>query len=837
MNELRIEVHKFGGTSLGDAERIGAAAGLVGEAARSARIVVVASAMAGGTDVLAAAASTAARGQRQEALDRLEGLAQRHSRVLEALGGDAEARGDLGALIAEAGDLLRALAVLCELRPRVLDRILATGEKMAARLLAVALRRLGVSARAFDADAFLATNDRFGDARPLAGVARRLAQAALLPHLDRGESPVVTGFVGQAPDGATTTLGRGGSDYTATFLGAALGAARVVIWTDVDGVFSADPSVVPESRRVEQLNYREAAELSYYGAKVLQPRTLREVAVLGIPVEIRNSLRSGAAGTVVDGRFTPGSHPVKAVSAIRGQALLSLEGSPGVPETSARALSVLAEEEIAVTLISQASSEASICLAVPASDLSRAEVALKREFRLDLGHGGVGEIAVSGGIGLVAVVGLGMAHVPGVAARVTGALAGQAISIAAIAQGSSELNISLAVADEEVDRAVCAIHREFRLDRADTGEEAEGRMDLLLLGCGRVGRAVVAAVLERASFLETRFGIRPRWAALSDSSGFLFNPQGLSPEVVRAACRAKADGRPLADLPGGVAGEPAAMLEQALAYRLARPVLMDTSDCDAEAVAAYRTALRLGCDVVTANKKPLAGPSYAALIEQARSGHRLLRSEATVGAGLPVIETLAMLLSSGDTVHRIEGCLSGTLAFVLAGLERGLALSEVVEEAVERGFAEPDPVADLSGADMARKALILGRIAGLLEAPHEIEVEGLVDSSLAGLEPEELARELARYDQPLRRRVAEARRVRRRLCYVAEIEPGRARVGLQEVAVDSPLGRLSEGESAVVFRTDRYRDPPLTVSGPGAGVEVTAMGVFADLMYLVAERR
>jgi homoserine dehydrogenase len=364
-----------------------------------------------------------------------------------------------------------------------------------------------------------------------------------------------------------------------------------------------------------------------------------------------------------------------------------------------------------------------------------------------------------------------------------------------------------------------------------------GAMDLMLLGCGRVGRAVAQLVLARAEHLETRYEISPRWVAIGDSSGYLVDPRGLDADQVVDACRAKVAGRPLASLPGAALGCGAAMVDAALTVGLERPVLVDASDADAAASSAYRRAIAAGCDVVTANKKPFAAADFETLRASAgRHGCRL-RGEATVGAGLPVLDTLEQLVASGDVVHRIEGCFSGTIGFVLAGLESGCALGDVVADAVARGIAEPDPVADLCGDDVGRKALILGRLAGLLDEAAQVEVEPLIDGSLAGASRDALARALASRDVALRWRIEAARCEGRRLRYVATIERGRARVGLVEVPSTSRLGVLDATDNLVAFHTDRYSPRPLVVAGPGAGVEVTAAGVFADLLRVAAERR
>jgi aspartokinase/homoserine dehydrogenase 1 len=839
----RTEVHKFGGTSVGDAAGIQAAAAIVAGAVRQARIVVVASAMTTVTDRLVAAAAAAARGERGEGLRGLVEILALHESALAEIGGNeaADVRSELRRLVEEAEELVRAVALLHEMTPRTRDQLLAVGEKLSARLLALALRRRGVTARAMDADTFLETDGSFGEASPVTGVADRTIVAALKPLLEAGCVPVVTGFCGRAPDGATTTLGRGGSDLSATIVAAALGADEVTIWTDVDGVFSADPRVVPEARVIRQLNFREAAEMSFYGAKVLHQRTMIPVAARGIPVRTRNSFNPVHEGTIVDGRFTPGSHPVKAVTAIRGQGLVSVEGKgmAGVPGVAARLFGALAARGISVTMISQSSSESSICLAVPGDAAVEAERALKREFRSDITRADIDEIVVRRDVGLVAAVGLGMAQTPGVAARVFAALARRRINVLAIAQGSSELNITLGVDHADVAEAVRALHAEFGLDRLDTGEDTARGLDVLLVGCGKIGRALVGLLSERNAHVFERFGLHARVVAVTDRSGYLFVPAGIPAGALAAAVAAKEAGRTLREVRGALAtGDPGEMVRHALTYRLSRPVLVDVTDRDGNA-AVMLEALRLGCDVVTANKKPLSGPldEFRALLGEAAASGRLLKAEATVGAGLPIVDTLEMLLAAGDRIVSAEGCLSGTLGFLMTRLEEGAALSDAVAEAVKLGYTEPDPVADLSGADVARKAVILGRLSGLALFDAPPALTGLVDPGLAGLDLPTLLAKLRAYDEPIAARVREARARGRVLRYLAKVEAGRIEVGPAEVPADSAIGMLKGTDNMIVFTSERYRTRPLVVSGPGAGVEVTAMGVLGDILRIAAERR
>ena len=839
----RVEVHKFGGTSVGDADRIRAAARIAHEVSARSGVVVVASAMAGVTDALIAAGVAAAAGDRGEGTKLLDAVLARHLSALELLA-VADAAGvaaEIRALADEVMDLVRAVAHLRELTLRTRDDIIAAGEKLSVRLLTAALKRAGADAAAVDADTFLETDDRFGEASALTGICDRTVATALNPILARGAIAVVTGFCGRAPDGATTTLGRGGSDLSATLIAAALRADEVTIWTDVDGVFTADPKIVPQARVIRQLNYREAAEMSYYGAKVLHQRTMIPVATLGIPVRTRNSFAPEEAGTVIDGRITPGSHPVKAVTAVQDQCLVSVEGKgmAGVPGVAARLFRAMADARISVTMISQSSSEASICLAVPGDRAIDAEQTLKREFRPDITRGDVDEIVARRGVSLIAAVGLGMAHTPGVAARVFASLATRGVNVLAVAQGSSELNITLAVDCGESADAIRAVHAEFGLDRIDTGEDSARGFDLILLGCGKIGRALARLVEERRAHIIERFGLEARIVAVADRTGFLVRPRGIQHDELSGILTSKSGGRKISDHDGSVASTDAvAAVRHVLAYRLARPVLVDVSDGD-DTGEALLEALRLGCDVVSANKKPLSGPleRYTALMSGARAAGRLLKAEATVGAGLPVVDTLEMLLATGDRLTKAEGCLSGTLGFVMTQLDEGVPFSRAVAEAARLGYTEPDPVADLSGADVGRKAVILGRLSGLAESAEAPALLGLVDPGLGGRPLAALIDALMVYDAPLAARIEKARREGRALRYVARVEAGRIQVGPAEVPADSPLGMLKGTDNMIVFTSERYAARPLVVSGPGAGVDVTAMGVLGDILRIAGERR
>lgn len=842
---MPTHVHKFGGTSVDGPDRLRAAAAILQAGAHAGEATVaVSSAMAGVTNDLVAIADDAAHARLEPAIRRAESLRARHQEVAAALGATDEdpLPAAIDDLCDELESIIRAAAHLTELTPRARDRLIITGEKLAVRLLARALEALGTPATPLDADTFLDTDDKFGSAEPVRDVADRETAAAINGVLHAGRIPVITGFCGRAPDGATTTLGRGGSDLSATLVAAALRADRCSIWTDVPGVFSADPRLVRAPRLLARLHYREAAEMSYYGAKVLHPRTIAPVARLRIPVLVRSSLEPEKVGTIIDATFTPEDELVKAVTAIKNQCLVSIEGNgmTGVPGVAARAFRALADRAVSATMISQASSEASICFAIPGSAANTAEGALKLAFREELSRGLVEEISIREGVGLVAAVGIGMAHHSGVAGRVFSALGRAGVNILAIAQGSSELNISFAVDESDVPAAVQAIHDDFVDSGATLGEMASRPMrspstprapasprPLVLLGCGTVGRAL----LHIASSLPSL-----RFAAVADSNAILTDPSGIPASTIAALLEHKAAGKPLCEFEGAQRHNGASIIEALEALDLDNPILIDATDAD-DNDALFIAALGLGYDVVTANKRPLAvdASRYRALRETARCAGCTIRAEATVGAALPVLSTIESLLAGADRVHSIEACLSGTLGFLITETESGTPLSKAVADAAARGYTEPDPAADLSGADVGRKAIILARIARLAATDDvHLTLTPFLADLPSGLPGADLIAHLRRQDEAFTHRIADARARYHVLRYVATIDAHGARVALKEVPSDHPLASVHGPDNMIVITTDRYRAPyPLIIRGPGAGPDLTAAAILTDIHRLL----
>ena len=826
-------VHKFGGASLADSTAVRHAVEIV-QSYRPGPPVVVVSAMAGVTDALLEVARQAGTGDERTVESLIAQLRSRHAEAARALLPGGRSRAHLLAYVAEVFDELESLAqglhLVRELTVRTSDYIVARGERLSARLFAAALDQAGTKARYVDALDVVHTDAAFGQASPDFVRTDRSAQRTLLPLVARGIVPVVPGFLGATPMGEVATLGRGGSDLTATLLGRALGAPQVLLWKDVPGLLTADPRVVPDARVIPQLHAREAAELAYYGAKVLHPRALIPLAGRRIPICVRPFADPKSPGTEVSERAAPGRFPVKALTAAGGQALITVTGNGmlGVPGIAARTFAALHNRKISVSLISQASSEHSICFSVPEPFAADARRSLLREFQGEIARREIDGVEVSLGMATVAVVGLGMHGTPGVAAGVFSALAGGGINVVAIAQGSSELNISIVVSATEVAEAQRRIHTAFQLSRIAGGSVVRAeRMELVLLGFGQIGRALASLLGE-----VERSNLSLRVVAVIDRSGFVFDPKGISPRKLAALAGAKRKGRRLADLPDGSPASADEAVAHIAGYALTRPVLVDLTADDT--AAALQHALTHGMDLVLANKRPLADRRAVsdALWQTARARGRRILHEATVGAGLPIIDTYHKLVESGDRVARIEGLLSGTLGYVLSEISDGVPFSRAVRSAMDKGYTEPDPREDLSGMDVARKALILARLLGYPGELGRNAVESLVPTWARTLPLEEFVIRLKELDAPWKRRVEAAAAKDAVLRYVALVTPAKIVVGVRSVPRTSPFAAIKGSDNQLVFTTARYKANPLVITGPGAGAEVTAAGVLNDILRL-----
>lgn len=808
-------VHKFGGTSVADAERYRHVAQLLLAREEPVQVTVV-SAMKGVTDALIAMAEAAASGSIdwRELWHELRG---RHRAAAVALLG--EAAGPtlewLDQRFDHLAQVLAALAVIGELPNEVLERVQGLGEVYSAHLLGHHLQALGEDCAVLDArDVLVVERNELGVAVDWALSAARLAEW-------RGGHPqprvVATGFVARNHGGHITTLGRNGSDYSGAIFAALFGADELHIWTDVDGVLSADPRVVPEAVQLETLSYDEACELAYFGAKVVHPQTMYPAIERGLPIIIRNTFQPDHPGT----RITASSEvsgPIKGLTLSPDLAVLNLEGTGliGVPGTAERVFSALHNARVSVVMISQGSSEHSICCVVRQGESERARDALLSAFAHELGQGQVHRVQLTTGISVLAAVGDGMAGQPGVAARLFESLGRAQVNILAIAQGSSERNISVAIDSQHAAKALRAAHAGFWL--------SPQTFAVGVIGPGNVGAAFLDQLLEARQQLLGKANVDLRLRAIASSRRMLLGARALSGDW-RAAL---AGSHEAVDLER--------FTEHLLSAHLPHVVIVDCSGSAAVADR-YEGWLAAGIHVVTPNKQAGSGPlpRFRAIRAAAAASGARFRYEATVGAGLPVITTLRDLVDTGDKVTSIEGIFSGTLAWLFNKYDGSVPFSQLVAQARSMGYTEPDPRDDLSGVDVARKLVILAREAGREIGLEDVAVESLVPASLGEASVEEFMARLHEVDAALALRLRDARARGCVLRYVArlsrDLQPS---VGLVEMPADHAFANLRLTDNVVQFTTRRYSENPLVVQGPGAGPEVTAAGVFSDLLRVAA---
>lgn len=837
------DVYKFGGVAVGSAGAVRLAANHVRESETFP--VVVVSAMNGVTDLLLGVARAAEKGERGRWETAASSFESRHAELIAEL--DMSRRlartmiAEVNRSTAELVAMAESVSILRELTVRARDAIIARGERLLARIFADFLSDSASEAVLVDASEVIFTERRLGSLWPDFAKCERAAKRKIVPHLEK-RVVVVPGFLGTGPDGELVTLGRGGSDFSAAIIGRSIHARSVTLFKEVDGLMTADPASVPSARVLAALHYREAAELAFYGAKVLHPRTMVPLIDRKIPLNIRNTFRPESRGTRIAHDVVPGDYPVRALTTIRQQALVSIDGSGmmGVPGIAGRAFTALSSAGHSVVMISQASSEASICFVLPEGEAAHAVSALEDAFASERRLKLIERIHAENGIALIAVVGLGMRGRPGIAARTFSALSGEGVNVIAIAQGSSELNITIAVAEEDAARALLALHSEFQLDRIRPLADTSGRESkLTLLGFGSIGRALAGQLISQEQQFRDRLGVDLKVIAIADRSGIKIEEKGFPAGALRKLAKKKASGGRLfdRDSPLTLAQLREMMRSELWLLPSHRPILIDiTSE---ETAPLIQEALEQGFHVVLANKKPLTVPQieFDRMMDTARQRGLSLRFEATAGAGLPVLDTVAKLQESGDRVESIVGCFSGTLGYLMSALEEGTPFSEAVRKAWKLGYTEPDPRDDLSGMDVARKALILARTLGFRAELSDIALEPLFGPEVDDPDPATFVSNLGALDETFSARLEKAKRAKKKLRYVAGITARAIRVGIEAVPEGSSLGRLHGTDNQVVIRSKRYRENPLIVTGPGAGAEVTAAGVLNDILAITVQEK
>ena len=814
-----MKVLKFGGSSLATPAAVRAAGAIVVEARRREPVIVVVSAFQGVTNQLLDCARLAEHGD--AAYERVfDEIVKRHRAAVTALvvRRRAQTRKDVDALLDELRNTLQGVHLLHHCPLRALDMTASFGERLSALILAAHLNRFHPAALV-DARDFLRTDDQFTRAVVNFAATNRAARAQFRALLRKRHAPipVVTGFIGATGDGQTTTIGRNGSDYSAAIVGAAVGASVIEIWTDVDGVLSADPKLVPGAFVLPQMTYEEAMELSYFGAKVIHSATIAPAVAKRIPILIKNTFNPSAPGTRISSkRGEPGGALAKGITTVGDLSLLTLRGPGmvGVPGIAERLFRTLAAARVNIILISQASSEHTICFAVRGADASRGIDAIEQEFRHEVGDR-LMLVEHKPDQAILAVVGEGMKGRPGVAGKLFDSLGRNNININAIAQGASERNISCVIDASVQARALNAIHQAFF--------ETRKRLALAVVGVGNIGSALLQQLKQQRHYLLSR-GFDVTVVALANSRRFVVSPAGVDLAHWKKALGASRS--PMS---------PEAFADRIAALELTNAALVDCT-ANPSIVDAYPAFIDANLHIITPNKRANALPwrRYAALMEQMATRQKHFFYEANVGAGLPIMSTLRDLIASGDEILKIEGILSGTLSYLFNNFDGRVPFSSLVREAHRLGFTEPDPRDDLSGQDVARKLLILAREIGLRMELDEVKVDSLVPRPLRrGPFSDRFFSALAKYDGDIAARVASARRRGAVLRYVGVLEHGRARAGLKEFPRDHPVASAKGSDNVIAFTTKRYRRTPLVVQGPGAGADVTAMGVFSDILKLL----
>jgi len=812
-------VHKFGGSSLSDAPCFRRVANIL-LAEPTVRQAVIVSAMGGMTDALLTLVSSA-----EKSADTIEaGLqsieARYVSTVQELIEGAPEAdevleqfRAELG----DAADILHAVSLVGAAADRSRDLVAGFGEIWSARLLSAFLAD-GAEHDVKWVDARELIVVRHGEMGP--AVQWNPSRDNTARHFtdDTGGIVVVTGFIASDPEGLQTTLGRNGSDFSASIIASLLDAESICIWTDVDGVMSADPNRVPEATVIPDLSYSEAMELAYFGAKVIHPQTMSPAVDRTIPVWIRNTFNPQARGSRI-GIAKDVSDGIKGVTSVDAVALVNLEGAGmiGVPGTADRLFGALRDAGISVTLISQASSEHSICFAVPSPAARTVDRVVRHAFRGELEQNLIQSIEVQDQCSIIAVVGDGMAGLPGIAAKFFGTLGAAGINIKAIAQGSSERNISAVINREDETRALRAVHSGFYLSTKT--------ISVGLIGPGNVGGILLDQIAAQAERLRADFSLDFRVRAIATSSRMLLAERFV--DLANWRDIFAADSEPL---------DWDVFSAHVNAEHLPHAAIVD---CSASGTVAdrYLDWFREGIHVVTPNKKAHSGSMdyYDEMYQQRRQYGAHFLYETTVGAALPIIETMRDLRQTGDEVKSIEGIFSGTLAYLFNVFDGSKPFSQIIREARDNGYTEPDPRDDLSGIDVARKVIILAREMGMRLELDDLVIESLVPGGLVDGSIDDFLDALPEFDAAMKQRWSEAHANGNILRYVGRLsEAEGATVRLESLPADHPFGNMNLTDNIVRFVSRRYSDNPLVVQGPGAGPSVTAAGVFADLLRLAS---
>jgi bifunctional aspartokinase / homoserine dehydrogenase 1 len=809
-----MKVLKFGGTSVANAENISKVISIVSEQLQQQELLVVVSALGGVTDALLLCGTLAANGDEtyKENIIKIE---QRHFETVKGLV-PVQQQSTWLSLVKkncnEIEELCNGLFAIGEFTERSKDKLLSYGELLSSQIIAAAFNAKQINAVFKDARALIKTNSNFSNATVNVAVTEKNIETFLKETT--AKLYVLPGFIASDAKGVTTTLGRGGSDYTAAILAAAVNASSLEIWTDVSGMMTADPRWVPNARIINAISYQEAMELSHFGAKVIYPPTIQPVMSKHIPVWIKNTFQSAAAGTLIEAVNNTDNGFVTGISAIHKIALLSLEGSGmvGIPGFSKRLFEALAKEKINVILITQSSSEHSICVAVNQADAHASRQAVDDAFSFEIKAGSIEPLRVEEEVAVIALVGDKMKSQPGVSGRMFGTLGRNGVNVRAIAQGSSEKNISAVVSTADVYKAINVLHEEFF-------EEVYKELNLFIAGAGNVGSKLIEQLAQQQQFLLKHLKVYVKVVGLANSKKVLFNENGIDLHNWKQHLQA-APLHPLHDFVNMVREK-----------NLRNSVFVDVTASE-QVAGVYEQVLEKSVSVVACNKIAAASPyeNYNHLKQLARKYNTFYLFETNVGAALPVIGTLNDLMKTGDSIKTINAVLSGTLNFVFNNYDGTKPFADIVKQAQDEGYTEPDPRLDLGGVDVMRKIMILAREAGNHLEMSDITNNSFLPASCMQGSVDDFYNEMHRHENHFKNLYDEAARAGCKLKFVAEWKQGKANVGLQHISPGSDLFHLYGKDNIVLFYTNRYAQQPLVIKGAGAGADVTAAGVFADIM-------
>jgi aspartokinase/homoserine dehydrogenase 1 len=813
-----MQVLKFGGTSMGSAKAIQQVADIVKEKSKHQKVLLVVSAMSGTTDMLLNCGILASAGN-EDYKTILKQIETRHLETVKELI-PVQQQSSVLSLVKkycnEMEDICNGIFLLGECSARTKDKLMSYGELLSSQLIHAAFSHNGSPSVWKDAREVIQTNSHYGNAAVNFFVTNKRINEFV--QQQSANILVFPGFIAGDEHQVTTTLGRGGSDYTAAILAAAVDAASVEIWTDVSGMMTADPRWVPNAKIIPSISYQEAMELSHFGAKVIYPPTIQPVLNKNIPVWVKNTFAKDDHGTVIEDKPTQGNI-ITGISSISSLSLLSLEGSGmiGIPGFSSRLFAALANAQVNVILITQGSSEHSICVGVDASLAERAKIAVDKAFEFEIASDKVEPLKIEKDLSIVALVGDNMRHHTGVSGRMFAALGRNGVNIRAIAQGSTERNISAVVASADVRKAVNVLHEEFF-------ETARKQINLFVVGTGNVGKRLLAQLKQQAQFLDQQLHLQVNIAGLSNSRKMLINENGIDINHWEDA------------LQNGESANLKNFVQSIIQKNLRNSVFVDVT-ANAGIAEVYASLLEKSIAVVACNKVAASSAftNYKKLKELSAEFNAPFLFETNVGAGLPVIGTLNDLMRSGDVIRSIQAVLSGTLNFVFNNYDGTRLFADVVKQAQDEGYTEPDPRLDLSGTDVMRKILILAREAGIQMEMEEIKCNGFLPESCMQGTVDDFYEAMKKEEAHFKKLYEEATAKGCKLKFVASYSytpsgDGGAEVGLQHIPPQHDLYHLYGKDNVVLFYTDRYKEQPMVIKGAGAGAEVTASGVFADIM-------